>query len=152
MAATSLLRCPRAFAESHPRGRDCSAAMMAWEYLDFAERFPPPSPLYIRKHLRWLFRADLQHSYTAAHARWLEGKDLDAADWHARAWTFLEQPYLTEVWQFRELVRFIASRQGVQLGGQLDGRPILSLRDIRRGRCAEEDGTHIDLDWSLDFG
>ena len=37
-----------------------SPAYLAAEYLDYCEKYPPPSTLYIRKHLRWIFREELQ--------------------------------------------------------------------------------------------
>lgn len=134
MAATALLRCPRAFSQKIDE-QEWDAVDMAMEYLDFAERFPPPSPLYMRKHLRWLFRDRLQKSYVSARADWLEGKAKDQAGWEAQAWAFMEQPCLTELWQFRELVRFIAHRSGA-LGGEES--EVLSLGEIGRGlRCTD---------------
>ena len=38
---------------------------MAWEYLGLAGAYPPPSPLFISKHLRWIFRAELQPAWAA---------------------------------------------------------------------------------------
>ena len=84
MAATSLLSRPRAFGSSRPSGptgssgRSATAAdaggnlscveavAVAEEYLVLAEQYPPPSALYISKHLRWIFRAALQPAYKAA--------------------------------------------------------------------------------------
>ena len=83
MAATPLLRNPRAFRpepepepEPEPKpepepvpelsGRIGGAIDMAREYLDLAAAHPPPSPLFISKHLRWLLREFLQPAHTAA--------------------------------------------------------------------------------------
>ena len=70
MTATSLLRCPRAFGCSKQQleaESSCTVAIdVAREYLSLAERFPPPSALFISKHLRWIFREFLQPAYAAA--------------------------------------------------------------------------------------
>ena len=76
-----------------------SPLYMAASYLDHAEEHPPPSPLYIRSHLRWIFRAELEpnHKY-----------DRDYTDWKARLWTFLARPYLETIHQFRQVVALYA--------------------------------------------
>jgi hypothetical protein len=38
-------------------------ASLAAEYLDFCEKYRPPTPYYVRKHLRWVFRGVLQGRY-----------------------------------------------------------------------------------------
>jgi len=153
MVATGLLRWPRAFSlESpctEPQRADEGTADVAMEYLRCAEEFPPPSPLYLRKHLRWLFRAELERSFACARAGWLEGRDADQAEWRVRAWTFLEQPCLTELWQFRELVRLIAHHQGRPLGPKGPSEPpVLSFKEIRAGEPSSADGgAEPDVGW-----
>jgi tRNA-dihydrouridine synthase len=99
-------------------------ALLAADYLDFAERYPPPSVLYVQKHLRWIFRATLQpppNSAAVAAAELLlqspsalprrERKDKENvilkecySNWRHRIWTFLVQPYLETMDQFRRVV------------------------------------------------
>ena len=47
---------------------------MAEEYLSLAELHPPPSSLFLSKHLRWLFRAELQHAWKVFMLRHAEQK------------------------------------------------------------------------------
>mmetsp|Transcript_100323 Transcript_100323/g.321698 ORF Transcript_100323/g.321698 Transcript_100323/m.321698 type:complete len:404 (+) Transcript_100323:96-1307(+) len=142
MAATSLLRCPRAFAREDHNGCEgqWNPAELAWEYLHFAGKYPPPSPLYVRKHLRWIFRELLQPAHVEAYQGWLQGINTDEADWRARAWTFLEQPYLKELWQFRALVQLVAHHNqwlvGLEAGQECS--PLLSFREIRVGAECEK--------------
>merc|ERR1719217_1427031 len=102
------------------------------EYLELAEAFPPPSPQFIRKHLRWLFRCELEDAFWASRSEWLQKRDRDTAGWRVCSWTFLEQPYLTRIWQFRELVRLVAHRLGRGASG--DATTVLSFREIREGQ------------------
>lgn len=75
MSATPLLRCPRAFG-----GQVAATPVdLAFEYLDFASRYPPPSPLYVRKHLRWIFRSELEAAYLDSMQR-CRGAELPS-DW-----------------------------------------------------------------------
>ena len=73
-------------------------ADIAAEYLDYAEKYPPPSPLFIRKHLRWIFRKQLQPKSKNPTPE--EYK----TNWKSRLWTFLVRPYLTGIDQFRLVV------------------------------------------------
>ncbi|KAL3806252.1 hypothetical protein ACHAXA_001075 [Cyclostephanos tholiformis] len=57
MAATGYLRDHRKYG---PSMHDVDVASLALEYLEYAERYPPPSYLYIQKHMRWIFRNVLQ--------------------------------------------------------------------------------------------
>ena len=72
---------------------------MAASYLDYCEKHPPPSPLYIRTHFRWIFREELEpnHKY-----------DRDYTDWKVRLWTFLVRPYLETIYQFRQVLALYA--------------------------------------------
>ena len=75
---------------------------MAASYLDYVEKYPPPSPLYIRTHFRWIFRQDLEpdHKYNR-----------DYTDWKVRLWTFLVRPYLETIYQFRQILVLYARLQ-----------------------------------------
>ena len=149
MAATALLRNPRSFSTSAPPAAE--TVDLAWEYLGYAEHFPPPSALYLRKHLQWIFKRELGQAYRSVRAGWLADyrtggrQNYDEADWRVRAWTFLDQPHLEHVQQFRELVRLIAHRQGRLLEGRPPGPDVLSFREIRIGR--PEDCEEPDVDW-----
>lgn len=152
MAATPLLRSPRAFDASGDGSELPNPAETALEYLDLAEQYPPPSPLYVRRHLRWLFRAHLQEAYTSARQGWLEGEGAGQADWRARTWHFLEQPCLDGIWQFRELVRYVAHHQGWPISLVVDR--VLSLREIRMGRpeLKEDSDEEFLTEWLFDAG
>lgn len=160
MAATSLLRCPTAFASKIAAKTDvesgCVVAVdIAREYLALAKQFPPPSPLFISKHLRWIFRAELQPAYAAAtlsakvkRDREKERRELladDTAhavepsrfvapgawdDWRVRVWKFLARPDLTAVSQFLEVVEFIAAHASGDEGELASAR---TLKEIRLG-------------------
>lgn len=72
-----------------------SPAHLAAEYLEYAEQHPPPCYLYIQKHLRWIFRKELQPE---------DELNIDYADWRPRLWGFLVRSYLRTVEQFRLIV------------------------------------------------
>lgn len=72
-------------------------AFLAALYLTYVERHPPPSPLFIRRHLRWIFRSVLQPDASST-------KQIDYSDWRPRLWTFLVRPYLTSLSQFQQVV------------------------------------------------
>ena len=72
----------------------CPAALAA-AYLEYATKYPPPGPLFIRKHLRWIFRSTLEPP---------DPSNVDYWDWRPRLWTFLVRPYLTSMTQFRQVV------------------------------------------------
>jgi len=134
MVASELLRCPRAFAIAHGDPlthpiRDC--VDMALEYLHAAELYPPPSPAYIQKHLRWIFRAELEDDYRKLRSKAFEALDalrcenVDSSvrlaydskkwSWQACMWQFLNRHRLSELWQFHELIRLVAYHQGRSL-------------------------------------
>ncbi len=164
MAATSLLRCPRAFASHVPVASKTQASLcvesgctmaidVAREYLELAERFPPPSPLFISKHLRWIFRSELQPSYAAAtasakmkRASEKQRRELLASgttyvpdqcgaattwdDWRVRVWKFLARPDLTDISQFKDVVQFIAAQTS---GDESELAAAKTLKEIRLG-------------------
>lgn len=145
MVANALLADPRALV---PQQKERDPAALAWEYLSFAERFPPPSPLYTRMHLRWIFRTLLKPAATEDMEALFRGPDA----WKAKLWTFLARPYIKTIWQFRELVRLIVVQRerahATADGGnrswkpppddELDGEP--SFRSVRQGRRGEAKG------------
>lgn len=153
MSGTGLLQCPRAFVAGLPaaladleplRGGLAEAGAWALEYLDFAERFPVPDHRYLSKHLRWIFTPELREAYQESKVGWQEareGRGATGTDWRACAWTFLAQPYLTELWQFRELVRLMLHLAGA--AGP--GAPVLSFHEIRYGPGGED--TEPSLEW-----
>merc|ERR1712232_453679 len=64
MSASALLSVPNVF--STQRSDIAHPIDLALEYLEFAKRYPPPSALYVRKHLRWIFRSELEAPYLVA--------------------------------------------------------------------------------------
>ena len=95
MVAQSLL-------ENHRMLVDVNACAgeLAAEYLANCVRWPPPSPLYIRKHLRWIFRKELQPVRTSNP----EEYKAQFKSWRPKLWTFLVRPYLTDMIQFQQVV------------------------------------------------
>ena len=72
-----------------------TAFEVACEYIDYAERYPPPSYLYIQKHMRWILRHILQPIDDQSFSR------NDYTDARVKLWTFLVRPYLRTIEQFR---------------------------------------------------
>ena len=108
----------RVSASTEPTDYSARPADLAEEYLDMCERHSVPSPLFIRRHLRWIFRAELEPDGPA---------DLAARDsWRARLWTFLVRPYLETLWQFREVVRLFRHLEAG--GAAADGAPNVTVR------------------------
>ena len=68
-----------------------SPAHLAVEYLEYAKQHPPPCYLYLQKHLRWIFRKELQPE---------DELNIDYTDWRPRLWGFLVRSYLRTVEQF----------------------------------------------------
>ena len=95
MCAQGLLKNHRMLTDDAP----CPAALAA-EYLESCLHYPPPSPLYIRKHLRWMFREELQPIKTTNAAEY----KAQFTNWRPRLWTFLVRPYLTSLFQFQQIV------------------------------------------------
>lgn len=83
-----------------------STVEVASQYLDLAEIYPPPSYLYIQKHLRWIFRSSLQPendpSFNAS----------DWKDWRVKMWAFLVRPYLRSLVQFRGFLALYVQQSG----------------------------------------
>lgn len=112
MAATGYLRNHRHFQPSTKRAR-FEPHHLALEYLELAEKYPPPSYLYVQKHLRWIFRDKLQPESDANFDKY------DWTDWRVKLWAFLVRPYLRSIEQFRMFVALY-----VQLSsGDMDNAP-----------------------------
>ena len=93
MSASGYLHNHRSF--DHTNDTTMSALEVASEYLDYAEKYPPPSYLYTQKHLRWILRHVLQPSDDPAFDKF------DYTDCRVKLWTFLVRPYLRSIEQFR---------------------------------------------------
>jgi len=94
-----------------------AAAQLAAEYLDYADRYPPPCYLYIQKHLRWIFRSELQPA---------DPTNVNYSDWRPRLWGFLVRPYLRTIAQFRLVVALY-----VKLSGDGDGDGVRAPESIQ---------------------
>ena len=92
MIATGYLQNHRKF---NPEGRYFSPFEVACEYIEYAEQYPPPSYLYIQKHLRWILRDVLQPSDDPSFDK------TDYSDARVKLWTFLVRAYLRTIEQFR---------------------------------------------------
>ena len=95
MVAQGLLKNHRMLVDNIP-----SPSELAAEYLSSCVLHPPPSSLYVRKHLRWIFRDELQPVKSDDPAVF----KAQFTDWRPRLWTFLVRPYLTEMIQFQQVV------------------------------------------------
>eukprot|EP00980_Cylindrotheca_fusiformis_P018265 scaffold5939_cov111-Cylindrotheca_fusiformis.AAC.4 len=124
MVARAFLRNPKLL--SIP---NASPANLAAEYLDFCELYPPPSPLYIRSHLRWIFRADLEPKTQPGG-----NNTMDYKDWRARLWTFMVRPYLETIYQFRLLVALYANLSCSDMPESLLYLPDPSFQSVRHSR------------------
>lgn len=115
MIARPFLSNHRLFIESNPRP-ECLAA----EYLEFCGYYPPPSLSYIQRHLRWIFRRELDIK--------------DVKNWRYHLWTFLVRPYLMCFQQFREVVVLYVTLSGCNMPHQLRDVPIpVTFHSIRHG-------------------
>ena len=92
MIATGYLHNHRKF---YIEGRCFSPFEVACEYIDYAEQYPPPSYLYIQKHLRWILRHVLQPTDDPSFHK------TDYSDARVKLWTFLVRAYLRTIEQFR---------------------------------------------------
>ena len=121
---------------------------LATAYLTYAEQYPPPSPLYLQRHFRWIFRHELEPEDSNDPLAYKKEQMLAAeADisWRARLWTFLVRPYLERIHQFRQVIVFYCIKSGVNIPASLQHIPEPSFSDIRHGRTptkAEDDDDH----------
>jgi tRNA-dihydrouridine synthase len=104
---------------------EADPAIVAATYLKYAAEFPPPSPLFLQRHLRWMFRAVLApetiHPDTV----------IDFQDWRPRLWTFLVRPYLKTLDQFRQVVALYVKLNGSELPDLLRDMQDPTFRSIR---------------------
>jgi len=136
MVARGFLRNPMMLVSDEPSPAESMLAaassthplFMAAAYLDHCELNPPPSPLYISKHLRWIFRDELQpkNKYDSESYK----------DWKVRLWTFLVRPYLETIYQFRQILVLYAGETfkkdpSIELPSSLNGVPVATFHDIR---------------------
>jgi tRNA-dihydrouridine synthase len=137
MVATELLRNPKCgtLGDSTPP----DPASLALEYLYFCEKYPPPSSLYIRKHLRWIFRMELEPSMHDSSRSFSEAVESEGG-WRIKLWTFLVRPYLDSLWQFRKLIEYYQyMASGVDFRPKADYNPP-TLRSIKAGFEYNSDG------------
>ena len=108
MAATGSLRNHRQYVQQQSASDPSSFEphYLALEYLDLVEEHPPPSYLYIQKHLRWIFRDALQpeNDPNFDQKNW--------KDWRVKLWSFLVRPYLRSLEQFRMFVALYVQLSG----------------------------------------
>lgn len=153
MVAQGFLQNPRMMlAEQSSSHRDAAHAVaLASEYLDFAERYPPPASSYVRKHLRWILRYQL-----------MEGAVLDqnsngdvqseggskgegacvlvkfAAEergWRSKMWELLSRAHLlTTLQQFRQALALFCTLAGLpeaEIPKDLASLPLQTFRSVR---------------------
>lgn len=107
MAATGYLQNHRHFETPTERTASLSTPQhLALDYLEFAKQYPPPSYLYVQKHLRWIFRGVLQPNNDPSFL------PKDYSDWRVKLWSFLVRPYLRHVEQFRLFVALYVKLSG----------------------------------------
>ena len=94
MVARAFMQNPRLLNDS----ACIDPSFLASDYLNFVEQYPPPSPVYIQKHLRWIYRIYLQPK---------KDEPLDYENWKHRLWKFLARPYLSELEQFDTSLHYI---------------------------------------------
>ncbi|CAJ1952923.1 unnamed protein product [Cylindrotheca closterium] len=121
MIARNFLANPRLLLETTKE----DPAELGAEYLDCCEEYPPPSALYIQKHLRWIFRIHLEP------AKAKDGDKIDYSDWRVRLWTFMVRPYITTLYQFRLLIALYVKLNGSTLPAPLQSLPEPSFKSIR---------------------
>ena len=109
------------------RADSSCAARAAFEYLDSVEEWGVPSALYIRKHLRWIFRAELQPTQKYPPKEAYMGSN----GWRPRLWNFLVRPYLTSLYQFRQVVHFFCLKAGVEVPVDISSLPLPTFKSIR---------------------
>lgn len=83
-------------------------AELAAEYLGFAEAHTPPCPSYIRKHLRWMFRAQLQPRSVSDPVQWPGSWHSEA--WRAELWLCLSREVCQSLRQFVDCVVLFCNR------------------------------------------
>jgi tRNA-dihydrouridine synthase len=97
-------------------------AVIAAEYLEFVDQYPPPSSLFIARHFRWFFRSQLQPKTCRKE---------EFNSWRARLWTFLVRPYLQTVHQFRQVIVMYVYKNGSEMPHGLRHIPEPTFSNIR---------------------
>jgi tRNA-dihydrouridine synthase len=115
-------------------------AVMAAEYLEFVDKYPPPSCLFIARHFRWFFRSQLQPQTRRKE---------EFQSWRARLWTFLVRPYLQTVYQFRQVVVMYVYQSGAKMPPSLRHIPEPTFSSIRHGRSGSDNGSTCAIDLAL---
>lgn len=126
MVATGYLQNHRNYAIT-TEGECNSAVNVASEYLDYAERYPPPSYLYIQKHFRWIFRSVLQPT---DDSRFVPN---DYSDWRVKLWSFLVRPYIRTIHQFRLFLALYVKLKGEDTIRQLPPSLLHLVEDVTFG-------------------
>jgi tRNA-dihydrouridine synthase len=103
MVATGYLNNHRKFDQSSLSSKSLSTighdvVTLALDYLDYAEQYPPPSYLYIQKHMRWVFRDVLQPEDDANFNKF------DYTDYRVKLWFLLVRSYVRNIEQFKLFV------------------------------------------------
>ena len=110
MAATGYLRDHRKFG-GPSTNHHIGVASLALDYLDYAERYPPPSYLYVQKHLRWIFRDALMPEDEPGFDK------SDYTDWRVKLWPLLVRSFVRTIEQFRLFVALYVRLSGDGEGG-----------------------------------
>ncbi len=124
MAATGYLRNHHCFDLT---SSDADVASLAMEYLHYVQLYPPPSYLYIQKHLRWVFREKMQPQDDPSY------DPGDFSDWRVKLWTFLVRPYLRNIEQFRLFVALYIQLSGGGANDQVPDSIRHLIRDVTFG-------------------
>lgn len=126
MAATGYLRSHRHFdPSSNPTSLE--PQWLASEYLELAEKYPPPSYLYIQKHLRWIFRDTLQPGDDPNFDK------SDYSDWRVKLWSFLVRPYVRSIEQFRLFVALYVQLSGCEKDDRVPKSILYLVDDVSFG-------------------
>ena len=134
MCAQGLLKNPRMLMDAKP----CVAAVAA-EYLASCALYPPPNALYIRKHLRWIFRDAIEPERTKN----MEDYKAQFKEWRPRLWTFLVRPYLTSMIQFQQVVHLYCLLAEIELPKELVelNLPVPTFKSIKKAKNGEAIGS-----------
>ena len=126
MAATGYLSNHREFGgcSSSADRHTIDAASLALEYLEYAERYPPPSYLYVQKHMRWIFRRALMPEDEPGFDR------SDYTDWRVRLWPRLVRSFVRTIEQFRLFVALYVRLSGGDVYGGGDRAALRSIRHL----------------------
>ena len=128
MAATGYLSNHRKFGGGRPSSTDrhiIDVASLALEYLEYAERYPPPSYLYVQKHMRWIFRYALMPEDEPGFDK------SDYTDWRVKLWPLLVRSFVRTIEQFRLFVALYVRLSGGDVYGGDGGDDRVALRSIR---------------------